>query len=102
MGAETKIQWTDHTWNPWRGCTKASPGRANCYAEVQSRRNPGVLGEWGPAGRRAIAAESYWQLPLRWDRAVAEVGGRRRVFCASLADVWEARPELEPYRVRLF
>lgn len=102
MGVETKIQWTHHTFNPWRGCTKVSPGCQHCYAEATSKRNPTVLGEWGPGGRRAIAAESYWRLPLRWDRAAAEAGERRRVFCASLADVFEHNPAVEAARARLF
>lgn len=34
MGETTKISWTDHTWNPWMGCQKVSPGCENCYAET--------------------------------------------------------------------
>src|SRR5438309_1360503 len=78
------------------------PGGANCYAETQSRRNPGVLGEWGPGGKRVIASEAYWRQPLRWDREAARAGERWRVFCASLADVFEERPELVEPRRRLF
>lgn len=102
MGAGTKIQWAHYTFNPWRGCQKVSPGCANCYAERQSKRNPAVLGEWGPQGRRVIAAESYWRLPLKWNRDAEEAGERRRVFCASLADVFEDRPELREPRIRLW
>jgi protein gp37 len=100
VGKDTGIQWTDHTFNPWRGCQKVSPGCQHCYAETLSARNPSVLGEWGPNGRRAIASESYWRQPLAWDRAAARDGVRRRVFCASLADVFEDRPELTPSRCR--
>lgn len=102
MGRETGIGWTHHTFNPWRGCTKVSPGCAHCYAEVLSKRNPKVLGEWGPGGQRAIAAEVYWDQPLKWDRAAKAAGERRRVFCMSLGDVMEDRPELRPHRARLF
>lgn len=102
MATMTKIQWTDHTWNPWRGCTKVSPGCHHCYAETQSKRNPRVLGEWGPKGRRAIAADPYWRLPLQWDRAAKEAGERRRVFCASLADVFEHNDQVAEARARLF
>jgi protein gp37 len=102
MGQETRIEWCHHTFNPWRGCTKVSAGCANCYAEAISLRNPKVLGEWGPDGRRAIAAESYWAKPLRWDRDAALAGERRKVFCASLADVFEERDELEAPRERLW
>lgn len=102
MGEITKISWCHHTFSPWRGCTKVSAGCTNCYAETMSKRNPAVLGEWGPEGKRAMAAESYWRQPLKWDRAAEAAGERRRVFCASLADVFEDRPELVAPRARLF
>lgn len=96
MGTTTEIGWTDHTWNPWRGCEHAKlpdgsehPGCAHCYAEAFAPRNPKVLGEWGPQGRRVVAAEDYWQLPFKWNREAEREGRRRRVFCASLADVFE-------------
>jgi len=89
MGQDSKIQWTTHTWNPWRGCTKVSPGCANCYAEAMSKRNPAVLGVWGDGGTRVVASESQWREPLKWDRAAKAAGERHRVFCASLADVFE-------------
>jgi protein gp37 len=110
MGTNSGIQWTTHTFNPWRGCTKVSAGCANCYAEKLSGRNPGVLGVWGKGGTREVAAESYWRFPLKWDRAAAAAGERHRVFCASLADVFEgpetmpaeALPAVRAARVRLF
>lgn len=89
MAEHTKIEWCAHTFNPWRGCQKVSPGCANCYAETLSGRNPSVLGVWGPQGTRVMAAESYWEEPLKWDRDARLAGERRRVFCASLADVFE-------------
>ena len=89
MGADSAIQWTHHTFNPWRGCTKVSPGCEHCYAETLSKRNPSTLGTWGPGGTRVVAAESYWRQPLRWNRDGAGSRARRRVFCASLADVFE-------------
>jgi protein gp37 len=101
MGVDTKIQWADHTFNPWRGCTKVSPGCTNCYAESLSHRNPAVLGEWGPNGKRVVAAESAWREPIKWDKAANRDGVRRRVFCASLADVFEDRDELRGPRSRL-
>mgnify|MGYP007100042775 CR=1 FL=1 len=104
--AETKIEWADYTFNPWRGCQKVSPGCEHCYADTMSKRNPGTLGVWGPNGTRVVAAESYWRLPVKWDKlatcncGAAGTGGvqcewckagcpRPRVFCASLADVFE-------------
>lgn len=89
MGQDSKIEWTDHTFNPWRGCTKVSAGCAHCYAETLSGRNPGTLGIWGKHGTRVIAAESYWKQPHKWNREAEQAGERRRVFCASLADVFE-------------
>lgn len=79
-----------------------SPGCTNCYAETLSHRNPKVLGEWGPKGVRVVASESAWREPLKWDRAAKATGERHRVFCASLADVFEDRPELVEPRTRLF
>ncbi len=89
MGADSKIEWCHHTFNHVRGCTKVSAGCANCYAETLSHRNPGTLGVWGPNGTRVVAAEAAWKEPLKWDRAAAKAGERHRVFCASLADVFE-------------
>lgn len=76
-------------FNPWRGCTKVSPGCANCYAETLSKRNPAVLGIWGDNGTRVVASESQWREPLKWEREAKAAGERHRVFCASLADVFE-------------
>lgn len=110
MAENSKIQWTHHTFNPWRGCTKVSAGCTNCYAETLAGRNPKVLGVWGPKGTRVVASESMWREPIRWNREAKEAGERRRVFCASLADVFEG-PETMPVasvpiihaaRVRLF
>ena len=71
MSANTTIEWCDHTWSPWRGCTKVSPGCANCYAETLSKRNPAVLGQWGKGKPRVLSKS--WDEPLRWNR-VAELG----------------------------
>lgn len=89
MGENTKIEWAHHTFNPWRGCSKVSEGCKHCYAERQSHRNPGTLGVWGPSGTRVVASESMWAKPLQWDLDAAAEGVRKRVFCASLADVFE-------------
>lgn len=89
MGKITKVEWADHTFNPWRGCTKVSEACRNCYAESQAKRNPGVLGIWGDSGTRVVASEATWKEPLKWDRKAKAAGVRRRVFCASMADVFE-------------
>jgi protein gp37 len=89
MAEFSRIQWTDHTFNPWRGCTKVSQGCANCYAERGSKRNPKVLGIWGDEGTRVLAAPAQWHGPLKWNKIAEHDGARFRVFCASLADVFE-------------
>ena len=105
MAEVTKIQWTDHTFDPWIGCTKVSPGCAHCYAEkeqfVRVQRSRGKE-LWGPKAQRHITSDQYWRQPLRWNAAAEKEGRRHRVFCASLADIFEDRPELEEPRVRLF
>ena len=101
MAANSKIEWTHHTFNPWSGCTKVSHGCANCYAAnaMPSARRFAV---WGDGEERKPASEAYWRQPLKWDRDAAEAGERRRVFCASMADVFEDRADLYDRRVRLF
>ena len=66
MGTQTKIEWADSTWSPWRGCAKVSPGCANCYAEALAARNPGVLGGWGKGAPRVLAKN--WDEPVGWNR----------------------------------
>jgi protein gp37 len=95
VAENSAIEWTHHTFNHVRGCTKVSDGCKNCYAETLSGRNPKTLGEWGPKGKRVIASESYWKEPLRWNKEAEQAGERRRVFCATLADVFEG-PETMP------
>jgi protein gp37 len=113
MAENSKIEWCDHTFNPWRGCTKVSPGCANCYAETLSHRNPTVLGEWGKGKPRILASDAMWKQPLKWNKLAPyfvqctncgkrfdqrnppedhtchykwQIRTRPRVFCASLAD----------------
>lgn len=86
MGANTAIEWTDHTFNPWWGCTRVSPGCQNCYAETFAHRF-GV--EWGKGETRRPATEKVWAAPLTWNKAAQKAGKRARVFCASMADVFD-------------
>lgn len=102
MAENSKIEWTHATFNAWRGCDKVSPGCDHCYAETLSGRNPAVLGIWGKDGTRPVAAESYWRQPEKWNRQAEAAGERRRVFCLSLGDVFENRPDLRAPRLRLF
>lgn len=86
MGDKTGIQWADHTWNPWVGCTKISAACDHCYAEGWAKR-AGAPELWQGERRRTSAAN--WQAPIRWNRAAAAEEGRARVFCASLADFFD-------------
>lgn len=87
MGANTKIEWAKHTFNPWIGCTKVHEGCAHCYAEALSKRTGKA--QWGPSGTRVKTSEDNWRKPLKWNREAEAAGERARVFCASLADVFE-------------
>ena len=100
MGADSKIEWTHHTFNAWIGCQRVSPGCEHCYAEALSKRMGWA--RWGPKEPRKILSEAYWRGPLKWNRDAASVGERHRVFCSSLSDVFEDRPELREHRQRLF
>ena len=108
MGENTLIQWAHHTFNPWVGCQRVSPGCTNCYAEALDKRFGGALIDgqkvlrWGPKAPRVKTSKSNWKQPLRWNKAAEAAGERHRVFCASLADVFEERFELESYRLELF
>lgn len=103
MGDVTGIQWTDHSFNPWMGCQRVSPGCENCYAEalVTTRMKLPVWGAPKPTERKRTAVAN-WRKPLAWDRAAAKAGKRARVFCASLADVFEDHPSLPAWRADLF
>ena len=86
MVANSKISWTDHTFNPWVGCTKESAGCDNCYAESWAKRTgQGAL--WNGERRRT----KTWRDPVKWNREAEETGIRPRVFCASLADVFDVK-----------
>lgn len=116
MAENTKIEWTDHTFNPWEGCQKVGPGCDNCYAETRNARFAGGQAvNWGPGAPRRRTTASNWSKPLKWnkqaelqhsawegfkkahpgltdDELIAKgfIKPRRpRVFCASLADVFD-------------
>lgn len=101
MAANTKIEWADHTFNPWVGCSKVSAGCANCYAEEMMDKRYGRA-QWGDNGTRVRTSDANWKKPLQWNKAAAAAGERHRVFCASLADVFEDRDELKSWRDDLF
>lgn len=90
MGTLTKIQWTDHTFNPWIGCTKVSPGCVNCYAESSTPAR--VFGvRWGVDLPRHRTSESNWEKVATWNRKAYRDGVRHKVFVASLADVFDTK-----------
>ena len=98
--AETTIAWTHYTFNPWWGCTRVSPGCQHCYAETFSHRLG--LDVWGPTAGRRFFDDRHWDEPLRWARRRAAGDERHLVFCASMADVFEDRRDLDEARFRLW
>jgi protein gp37 len=98
LAETTGISWCDATFNPWWGCERVSPGCAHCYAADLAKRY-GHAGTWGEKGEPhgfRFFGDAHWREPLRWARTLpAKLGRRPRVFCASMADVFEPRDELE-------
>lgn len=109
MADETAISWTatdgkpGATFNPWLGCQRVSPGCQHCYAETFVTRRMG-LPVWGPSTttERKRTAPSNWKKPLAWNRTAQREGRRIKVFCSSLADVFEDNPQVAPWRRELF
>lgn len=94
MSENSKIEWCDSTWNPWEGCQKVGPGCDHCYAETRNARfGGGTAVNWGPGAPRRRTSATNWRKPLAWNAAheqfFAAHGRRQRVFCASLADVFD-------------
>ncbi len=88
MAENSKIEWCDHTFNPWIGCTKVSPACDHCYAEALMDKRMGKA-KWGAGQPRVRTGAANWNMPLRWNREAERTGVRPRVFCASLADVFD-------------
>lgn len=101
MAENTKIEWATHTFNPWIGCTRISPGCDHCYAASLAQRYGWVTwGEPGVKGTYKRTSDENWRKPLRWAKAARKANleslmsqqpfpHRPRVFCASLADVFD-------------
>jgi protein gp37 len=100
VSRDSKIEWTHHTFNPWWGCTKVSPGCKHCYAETWAKR----LGQkvWGSGVDRRELSANYWKQPILWNRDAERSRQRARVFCASMADVFENRRDLDALRLKLW
>lgn len=99
VAEKTKIEWCDATFNPWVGCQKVSPGCDHCYAEGWAKRSGQV--SWGPHGERKRTSEANWKKPRQWAKAARQSGIRPRVFCSSLADVFDNQVPLS-WRSDLF
>lgn len=81
MSDNSKIEWTEATWNPVRGCTKVSPGCAHCYAETFAERWRGVPGHAYEQGFDLRIVPLQLVKPLHWKRP-------RRIFVNSMSDLF--------------
>lgn len=100
MAMNSKIEWTNHTFNGWWGCVKVSAGCDNCYANTWANRMGHDV--WGPHAERRILSQDHYRLPIRWNKLAREAGERHKVFCSSMADTFENRPDLIEPRQRIF
>ena len=82
MSDQTKIEWTDATWNPVRGCTKVSPGCKNCYASTFAERFRDVPGHPYEQGFDLRLVPEKLDAPLRWMTA-------RNIFVNSMSDLFQ-------------
>jgi protein gp37 len=100
MARDSAIEWTDHTFNPWWGCVAVSPACDHCYAEALAKRFG--YRTWGARAPRRFFGDAHWSEPLKWHSQAEKAGQRMRVFCASMADVFEKQVELDSHRERLW
>ena len=97
MAENSKIEWTHHTFNPWIGCQKVGPGCDHCYAEAWDARGLQQReSRWGPHADRTRTSAGNWSKPRAWNKAAAGLAERPRVFCASLADVFDNHTSILP------
>ena len=97
MAENSGIEWTDHTWSPWEGCQKVSPGCDHCYAESMNRWLR--KGEnWGPGAPRRTYSDEHWEKPLRWDAAACKAGTAPKVFPSVCDPFDKAAPDGERER----
>ena len=100
MAKNSHIEWTHHTFNPWWGCVNVSPACKHCYAESLAKRFGHNV--WGAESDRRLLSDTNWAQPLKWNAVAQAAGQRARVFCASMADVFEDRRDLDSERLRLW
>jgi protein gp37 len=92
MGKSSYIQWTHHTYNPWIGCTKVSPGCIHCFAEKCDKLRGYTDDGWGP-GKPRHRTKTHADV-MKWNKALENTGRRERLFCASLGDIMD--DEIDP------
>jgi protein gp37 len=100
VGENSAIAWCDHTFNPWWGCVEQTEGCKNCNARAWAHRMG--FDVWGKDAPRRFFGEAHWDEPLKWNEKARKAGKRARVFCGSMCDVMEDRPDLEAPRRRLW
>lgn len=100
MSDNSKIEWTTNTFNPWWGCSRVSPACVHCYADDQAKRYGHKV--WRRHGPRRMLSEANWARPLKWNRDAERAGEPVKVFCASMADVFEDHPDVAEPRKRLW
>jgi len=81
MSDNSKIEWTDATWNPVRGCTKISPGCVHCYAETFAERFRGVAGHPFEFGFDLRLVPEKLGDPIRWSKP-------KKIFVNSMSDLF--------------
>ncbi len=97
MAENSNIEWTTHTFNPWIGCQKVGPGCDHCYAEAWDARGLQQReARWGAHATRTRTSAANWRKPLGWNNAAEGLSERPRVFCASLADVFDNHATVDP------
>ena len=85
MSDNSKIEWTDATWNPVRGCSKVSPGCLHCYAETFAERFRGVPGHPFEFGFDLRLVPEKLGDPLRWSTS------QRKIFVNSMSDLFHEK-----------
>jgi len=96
--AETAIEWTKYSFNPWHGCQKIDPECKNCYAKDWMD----AAQYWGKDAPRRNFSKAHYAKPGRWNRSAKRDGKRELVFCMSMGDLFEDRADLIDHRNRLF
>lgn len=91
MSEQSKIEWTDATWNPVRGCSKVSPGCKHCYAETFAERFRGVPGHPYEQGFDLRLVPEKLQAPFEWKQP-------RRVFVNSMSDLFHEQVPVDYIR----